>query len=254
MRAIDPSEAADLEFAIGTTPVTVAALHALRLGLAQAWISGDIFNPRAVVVQRTKTPAEPLAYGIDAGAIWAILRTLEGWESVTVDTDIARDLRPIMNWYYPNVCLQEIVFYALRGAPIQPPVPDLQTRLLSNADIHLLGTLLIDDFGFGTRENMLRNGIAAAALFAGRLMSLAWVSAYAGLYAEVSAYTEPDMRGRGLASYTTWLVMEALRRRGSLPVWAVDEGNGAALRVADKLGLLEVSRRVSLKPEQEQPR
>jgi GNAT superfamily N-acetyltransferase len=250
MRAIDPSEAADLEFAIGTTPVTVAALHALRLGLAQAWISGDIFYPRAVVVQRMESPAAPLAYGIDAGAIWAILRTLEGWESVTVDPDIAHDLRPIMNWYYPNIRPREIMFHALRGAPSQPPPPDGQTRMLSSADVHLLETLPIDDFGFGTRENMLRDGIAAAALSGGRLVSLAWVSAYAGLYAEVSAYTEPDMRGRGLASYTTWLVMDALIRRGILPVWAVDEGNAGALRIADKLGLLEVSRRVLLTPEQ----
>jgi hypothetical protein len=249
MRAIDPSEAADLEFAIGTTPVTVTALHALRLGLAQAWISGDIFNPRAVVVQRSENPAAPLAYGMDAGAIWAILRTLEGWESVTVDPDIAHDLRPIMNWYYPHVRPQEIIFHALRGAPTQPPAPDGQTRMLSSVDIDVLETLPLDDFGFGTRENMLRDGIAAAALSAGRLVSLAWVSAYAGLYAEVSAYTQPDVRGRGLASYTTWLVMDALMRRGNLPVCAVDEGNAGALRIADKLGLLEVSRRVMLTPE-----
>ncbi len=248
MRAIDPSESVDLEFAIGTTPVTVTALHALRLGLAQAWISGDIFNPRAVVVQRSETPAVPLAYGADAGAIWAILRTLAGWTSITVDPDIAHDLRPIMSWYYPHIRFQEIVFHALRGAPAQPPTLDAQTRLLSSVDVDLLETLPIDDFGFGTRENTLRNGIAAGALSAGRLISTAWVSAYAGLYAEVRAYTQPDMRGRGLASYTTWLVMDALRRRGSLPIWAVDEGNKAALRIADKLGLLEVSRRVMLTP------
>lgn len=254
MRAIDPSEAADLEFAIGITPVTVAALHALRLGLAQAWISGDIFNPRAVVVQRTESPAEPLAYGIDAGAIWAILRTLEGWTSVTVDPDIAHDLRPIMNWYYPHVRPREIIFHALRGAPTQPPAPDAEIRLLSSADVHLLDKLPFDEFGFGTREDMLKDGTAVGALSAGELVSLAWVSAAAGRYADVRAYTEPDMRGRGLASYAAWLLMEALEGRSTLPVWAVDAGDGAALRIADKLGLLEVSRRMSLTPEQEPPR
>jgi GNAT superfamily N-acetyltransferase len=250
MRPIDPSEAAYLEFAIGITPVTVAALHALRLGLAQAWVSGDIFSPRAVVVQRSEAPAEPLAYGIDAGAIWAILRTLEGWTSVNVDPDIARDLRPIMHWYYPRIHKNEVIFHARRGAPTLPPAPaDAPLRLLSSADVHLLEKLPIAGFGFGTPENLLKDGIAAGALSGGQLVSIAYVTAAAGRYAEVRAYTDPERRGHGLASRAVWLVMEELEARGHLPVWVAEEQNTAALRIAEKLALLEVSRRVTLTPE-----
>ncbi|MDZ4764715.1 MAG: GNAT family N-acetyltransferase [Chloroflexota bacterium] len=257
MHQLDLSEYPDLERAIGITPGTVIELHHLKRGLATAWVSGDSSNPRAVVIQLHDLLEEPFAFGTDAGAIWAILRSIEGWTCVNVDQDNARDLRPIMKWYYPVVRPVEDIYYVLRGVPLAAfasAPPDIETRLLTPSDWALIerSAQPLQGRGFGSPVAMLREGIVAGSIVddgdGGHLVAIAHTSAFAGQYADVAAYTDEGYRRHGLSSYAAALVMRELAGRGLSAVWSTSEGNRAARRVADKLGLREVSRRVYLIP------
>lgn len=251
MRRIDSSDYPELEYSIGVTPGTVMALHALRVGRANAWISGDTVHPRALVIQRVDLPGEPMAFGTDAGAIWAIMRTLDEWNCINVDQDIARDLRPIMKWYYPDVRPYEDIYYTLRGAPTPPPPPELETRLLSPADLPLIEAADFSLHGFGSAAALLEGGIAAGSLLyldKTHLVALAYTAGFAGRYAHVNAVTDETLRERGLGSYAAWLVMQQVSAHKLLPVWSAGERSRPAQRVAEKLGMREVSRRVYLIP------
>ena len=54
--------------------------------------------------------------------------------------------------------------------------------------------------------------------------------------------TLEEWRGRGLATAAASLVAQAIQESGRAPMWSA--GNPASLRVAQKLGFVEVSRRV----------
>jgi len=57
---------------------------------------------------------------------------------------------------------------------------------------------------------------------------------------------EPISAPHGLATAAASLVAAVLGSRGLVPVWSTSEHNRLAQRVADKLGLVEVTRRVIL--------
>jgi hypothetical protein len=256
MRRLELNELSILEQALGVSPETVIALHHLKRGLADGYISGDTAFPRGVVVQLHERSAEPFAFGDDAAAIWAILQVIPDWVAVNVDQRVARDLRPIMKWYFPVVRPLENVYYMLRGALKAPPIPDIEARLLIPADIGLLeaADAPLQGGGFGSGVALLRDGVAAGALYQPpnerrpHLVALAHTGAYAGRYADVAAFTEPDYRNRGLSTYAAYLVMRELLSRGLSPIWSSGEDNRASRRVADKLGMGEISRRVYLIP------
>jgi GNAT superfamily N-acetyltransferase len=254
MRQLDLSEYPDLEIAIGVTPGTVIQLHHLKHGLASAWISGDILQPRAVVVQLHALREEPFAFGTDAGAIWAILRSIDGWTCVNVDQDIARDLRPIMRWYYPVVRPYEDIYYVLRGSPNAIPQPEIETRRLAAEDVALLerSAPALQGGGFESAITLLRDGIVAGSIVqingARQLGAIAYTLAFAGRYANVVGYTDPAYRRAGLGAAAASIVLRELNVRGLTAIWTAGEDNRAARRIAEVLGLREVSRRVYLIP------
>lgn len=258
MRQLDLAEYPDLERAIGITPWTVIDLHHLKRGLATAWISGDSAFPRAVVIQRHDLLEEPSAYGTDAGAIWAIMRSVDGWTCVNVDQDIARDLRPIMRWYYPVVRPYEDVHYVLRGAPHLISPREIETRLLRPEDFPMMERAAppLQGSGFGSITALLNDGIVAGSIISDNgmpcLVSIAYTAAFAGHYADIGVYTDPAYRRRGLSSYAAGLVMSQLSQRGISSVWSTGEDNRASRRVAEKLGMREVTRRVYLIPSTQQ--
>ena len=61
--------------------------------------------------------------------------------------------------------------------------------------------------------------------------------------------------GKGFASSAASIVVRRIQERGRTPVWSAGEGNAASLRVAAKLGFVEVSRRVylNLRPAERKP-
>lgn len=61
-------------------------------------------------------------------------------------------------------------------------------------------------------------------------------------------YTHPDFRGRGLAAAAASIVAMRVQEAGRIPVWGAGEHNALSLRVARKLGFVEVSRRTYVIP------
>jgi predicted GNAT family acetyltransferase len=67
--------------------------------------------------------------------------------------------------------------------------------------------------------------------------------ACSALYGEVGVYTAEAYRGQGMATAAASLVVQGVRETGRVPVWSAGGTNAASLRVAEKLGYVEVSRR-----------
>ena len=101
--------------------------------------------------------------------------------------------------------------------------------------------------GFVTFEDLFTNGAAAGAVVDNRLVALAHTNA---MTARITAISEcsptKSWRGRGFATAAASIVAHCIRERGRVPVWSAGEDNAASLRVAAKLGFVEVSRRVYL--------
>ena len=77
-------------------------------------------------------------------------------------------------------------------------------------------------------------------------MALAHTNAMTALFGDIGVATDEPWRGMGFASSAASIVAHLIQERGRTPVWSAGEGNVASLRVAAKLGFMEVSRRVYL--------
>ena len=58
--------------------------------------------------------------------------------------------------------------------------------------------------------------------------------------------TDDAWRGMGFATASASIVARRIQDLGRTPVWSAGEDNAASLRIAAKLGFVEVSRRVYL--------
>ena len=100
--------------------------------------------------------------------------------------------------------------------------------------------------GFATFEDLLSDGFAAGPIIEGRLVGLAHTNAVTTRYADIGVATRKEYRRRGFASAAGSTVARRIQERGLVPVWSAGEDNRASLRVAARLGFVEVSRRVYL--------
>jgi predicted GNAT family acetyltransferase len=94
----------------------------------------------------------------------------------------------------------------------------------------------------GPRE-LLAEGIAACAIVAGKIVATALTTACSGQYADIGVYTREAVWGQGYATAAASLVAQAVQESGRTPVWSAGAHNAASLRVAQKVGFQEVSRR-----------
>ena len=123
-----------------------------------------------------------------------------------------------------------------------------EVRLLKLEDTSLLSAHWggYGAVGFATVEDLLTDGAAAGVVVEGKLVALAHTNAMTARYGDIGVATDEAWRGRGFASASTCLVARRIQERGRTPVWSAGEGNAASLRVAAKLGFVEVSRRLFL--------
>ena len=138
------------------------------------------------------------------------------------------------------------VYHTVTGTVRELCVPGV--RLLKLEDASLLAAYWGGSraMGFAMLEDLLTDGAAAGAVVEGRLVGLAHTNAMTAKHGDIGAETDEAWRGRGFASASACLVARRIREMGRTPVWSAGEGNGASLRVAAKLGFVEVSRRVYL--------
>jgi RimJ/RimL family protein N-acetyltransferase len=245
MRQLLPSEYEQFIETIGHSPITTISIHRLRHNMADVYIVGEPDDFAAAIIQAHDDKAEPIGFGADAAAYWQILEQLSGWECIEVSPEIAPQLSELM----PENRFYQDIYYQL-NTPVKPhTVPNIEIRLLHEADAALMLTSSqnCQSHNFGSIEASLKHGIVAGAIAHGRLVSIADCF-IAEKYGEIGVFTEVDWRKRGYSAACTALIAEAIQNRGLIPVWSTGEDNIASQNVALKLGFHEVSRMIYLIP------
>ncbi len=239
-----------LREAIGEAPETLMSQEQLRRGLCRAWVLGVPERPlAAAAVQPDAFPGDVSAYGNDAQAIFALLRSIEDWEAAAVATAQARHVAEWLGWTTRRkVTFSREHFFALE-TPL-PTLPHPAVRMLGQADLPLLEAatepLGMGDWRFGSPQVLLAEGLAAGAVVDSALVAVAFTAALGERYVDVGIVTREDARGQGLATSAAALVCAAIQAGGRTPIWGTSAENAASRRVAAKLGFREVAQRVYL--------
>jgi RimJ/RimL family protein N-acetyltransferase len=244
MALLDVEQHPVLAVALGDTPDTVHAVHMLRRGLGSAYLAGEPARFEAVIVQAIDWPEEPTGFGTDPDLLWELLQEVEGWTCILVDSGCAPALAAIMEAELGRrTRLLDDVAHLLT-VPAHA-VRNQAVRRLAMADLELLQSAppeLRAGLWPGPRE-LLAEGIAACAIVAGKIVATALTTACSGQYADIGVYTREAVWGQGYATAAASLVAQAVQESGRTPVWSAGAHNAASLRVAQKVGFQEVSRR-----------
>ena len=264
MQKLTPSECLSLAQHLGDTPMTVITAARLQQGRCRAYASGagglsycksrpgglSYGNaPIAALVFDEFCPEEPIGFGMDADALWTLLKPQDGWSCINVNAEcaeplgqrIAAELGQTIR-YYGDVC------HALLE-PVRAH-SNAAVRLLTAADVALLSDApkAVRGNGYKTAADMVTEGIAAA-IVEGKIVAIAHVYAETDLHADIGVSTLAKWRGNGFATAAAALVASRLQARGKVPAWSCGEDNAASLRVAQKLGFTEIDRRTYVIPD-----
>jgi RimJ/RimL family protein N-acetyltransferase len=241
---LEPAQYRVLADALGDTPETVQSVHMLGRGTCKAYVAGDPACFEGAIVQPVDWPEEPAGFGRDPELLWALLRLAEGWTCILVASECAPALAQIME--AETGCrtrfLDDVTH--LLAKPVTA-YRDPAVRRLAPADLELLASVPLElraGLWHSPRE-LLTEGIIASAVVAGEVVATALTAACTDRYAEIGVYTLEAVRGRGYATAAASLVAQAAQEGGRIPVWGAGAHNQASLRVAQKLGFEEVSRR-----------
>jgi GNAT superfamily N-acetyltransferase len=230
--------------ALGDTPETVISLHVLRQGTCKAYVAGHPARFDGAIIQSDDLPTEPVGFGSDPHVLWELLQGVEGWDCILVDNKCAPVLGEMMEQelgvrvrYLEDVChilTQPVV-------PFRSPA----VRQLTLADLELLASASpkLRASCWDSLDSLLSQGIVACALVSGQIVATALTAARSQRHADVGVYTHPNHRQRGFAKAAASMVAQRVHEAGQVPVWGAGEHNTPSLRIAAKLGFVEVSRR-----------
>ena len=252
MRLVRAPEELDLVArALGDTPETAIPAHLLTRGLANAYVAGSLPDFDAVVVQSYPWLEEPWCFGEDPGILWGLLSRITGWGQRHVSPNVPQALASPLSALIRrenNVQVRPYgdVYHTLTRRVDSFIVPEV--RQLDIRDIDLLADFRREPLrlGFNNYEDLLTNGLAAGAVLDGKLVALAHTNAVTESYGDIGVYTDGTWRGMGFATACGSIVARRIQDLGRTPVWSAGEDNEASLHIADKLGFIEVSRRVYL--------
>ena len=237
--------------ALGDTPETAIPTHLLRRGLAAAYIAGSLSRFDGAIVQSHSLPYEPWCFGTDPDVLWHLLRRLKDWGRRRISPNVSADLAGRLSTLMKRTANVEVrhygdVYHTLTRRVNEYATPEV--RLLGLGDSDLLAAFERDPcrLGFKTFEDLLKNGIAAGAMVDNQLVALAHTNAVTAKFGDIGVATDAAWRGKGFASASACIVASRIQELGRTPVWSAGEDNVASLRVAAKLGFVEVSRRVYL--------
>jgi hypothetical protein len=225
-------------------PDRVASIHMIRRGMADVWLEREPGEAVTFVVQDRELPQMPFGYG-NAPALWRLLQDVPGWQSVSVDMPLARELArciEVSRGVLPRI--HGDVYLTLAARPRRPdPPPSVRRLTRRDADLIRRAPRALQGVSFGSLEALLTEGTAAGAVLDGKLVSIAHTSGASDRYEEVGAATLEPYRERGYATACASLVIDATLGRGRIAVWRAGEEDRAALRVAEKLGFARSVRR-----------
>jgi GNAT superfamily N-acetyltransferase len=243
-RLLEPAQHAILAAALPEAPHTVQSIHMLRRGLCRAYVAGDPASFDGAILQPIDWPEEPTGFGSNPERLWELLKLVEGWTCILVDSECALPLGEIIQPERGGqVRYLDDITHLLTG-PVRLYRQEAVQRL-TLADLELLESTPLElrsGLWHNPRE-ALTEGIICSAVISDEIVATALVTACTDTYAEIGVYTQEDHRGRGYATAAASWVAQAIQERGSIPMWGAGSHNEASLRVAQKLGFQEVSRR-----------
>lgn len=244
---LTPDQCLLLAETLPDTPETVITTSQLRRGLARAWVVGAVEKFETAVVEDSGQPGEPIVFGHSAAQIADFLPHIPDWFCLNVSHKISAELTALLE--RKTGCSVRPLWdvYHTLNQPA-PPIHQAQVRLLTPADLSLLKNAPPELQGAQPRRTLLEMAVAGAVV-AGHLVAVAQNYARSDTYGEIGVHTLPAWRGRGFASAAAATVARYIQSLGLIPVWSCGENNAPSLRVAQKLGFTEVSRRVYLIPE-----
>ena len=241
--------------ALGDAPDTVIARHFLREGSVEVLLVGMPEDMEGLIIQTHDLPEEPMAFGASAAAIAELLPHVSGWSCINVPGNLADDLiEPVATTAEASgVRLLDDVHHVLRR-PIPPELTG-PARLLTPADKPLLARVAGELVGnFADRlVATLQDGHVAAVIQHEGIVAIANTFATSETYADIGVVTHPDWRRRGYGTNVAAVVAGAIQADGRTPIWSCGATNLPSMAIAARLGFEEVSRRVYLIPEWDDP-
>lgn len=234
---------------LGDTPTTVISVGRLKQGMCHAYVAGTLPHITAALVFDAYCPDEPCGFGTNPDILWQMLKCHQRWDCINVNSACAEPLGKLIKAETSNpIRYYGDVFHALLK-PVHCPTNTV-VRLLTLADAERLAKAPaeVQGSGYKTHQAMLTEGIVAAAIVAGGIVSIAHTYSQTDLHADIGVSTLEKWQGKGFAAAAASLVAQQIQARGKVPVWSCGEDNAASLRVAQKLGFTEVERRTYVIP------
>ena len=237
--------------ALGDSPETAIPAHLLRRGLAAAYVDGSMSSFNGVIVQSHSLPREPWCFGNDPNAVWGLLRELDEWDGQPISPNVSADLAVRLAALIEqdaNVRVNHYgdVYHTLTGRINVFSTPEVRQLGIGDANLVAAHESNPHRMGFSTFEDLLTEGMVAGTVVENKLVAVAHTNAVTTGYGDIGVFTDEGWRGRGFATAAARIVAHRIREIGRTPVWSAGEDNAASLRVAAKLGFVEISRRVYL--------
>jgi RimJ/RimL family protein N-acetyltransferase len=236
---------------IGESPETVIAIHALRSGRGRVWVSGTPRDPRALIIEPEWLPGEPLGFGDDTDLL-ELLAHVDGWDCFELTAPTAERVADefARRW---GIAKRVVDVHHVSEVTASVEPHPLEVRPLRTPDLDRLAVAADDIF---PARDVMEPAVELGRVFVaidGELIVGQGSSFAAGeRYADVGVHVAETHRRRGLATGCAARVCEAVRTAGLTPVWSCGAENRASLRVAAKLGFVEVTRLVFLVPHRPQ--
>jgi RimJ/RimL family protein N-acetyltransferase len=162
-----------------------------------------------------------------------------------VDKEVAPPLGEIISSQLKTpVSFLDDIYHIPRGQVL--PFESESVRWLTLEDLRLLETLPHEaqPIGFwGDLRTSLTEGLVAGAIVEDKVVATSFVAARGQRYVDLGVYVLENYRRRGLATAAASVVARSVQSAGLIPVWSCGSHNLPSLRLARKLGFIEVSKR-----------
>jgi len=226
-------------------PETLIWIHLLTRDDCNVYMSGNRRLRSAAILQPKDLPTEPAGFGSDANALWQELTQVKGWDCIEVDKEVAPPLGKIISSQSKTpVRFLDDIYRIPRGRVL--PFENESVHLLRLDELTLLEALPREaqPIGFwGALRTSLVDGLVVGAIAEGKAVATSFVAARGQRYVDIGVYVLENYRRRGLATAAASLVARSAQSDGLIPVWSCSSDNLASLKLARRLGFVEVSRR-----------
>jgi len=230
---------------LAENPETVISIHVLTRGDCDIYMSGNQRPQPVAILQPKELPSEPIAFGSDPDAIWQELAQVKGWQCILVDEEVAFPLGEIISSQLKTrVSFLDDVYHVPREQVLS--FEDESVRQMTIEDLTQLEALPPEarPIGFwGDLRTSLTEGLVAGALVERKVVGTCFVAARGQRYVDIGVNVLENYRRRGLATVTASLVTRSVQSEGLIPVWSCGSHNLPSLKLARKLGFVEVAKR-----------